>query len=262
MITSPSDDTPVDVPGTPDSTRAEPQAVPPTEKQEETDRDTTTSTGDAPRSSQHDDGNGQDRDGQHAIAAEQRGGHEERAPAPRQPGQVRPQPPRRTGVFLDPRVLREHVSDLLRTIVGTYRVDPFGNFSFDHESARVFVTVTGGPMGPMVGVFSVTNTGLELSPELARWMATTNHGLVLGTLSWDTDNDAVWLRHNLLGSHLDAVELHTAVQAVASAAAQVDNEIQSRFGGHRFRDRNDESDDEGLADVDDGPPATNTTGYL
>lgn len=199
------------------------------------------------------------------AADQQRPGGSEVAPAARSqaPSVSRPEPPRRTGVFVDPQELRGHVSDLLRTIVGPHRVDPFGNFSFDHDSTRVFVTVSGSPMGPMVGVFSVTNTGLDLSSELSSWMATTNHALALGALSWDDDNNAVWLRHNLVGSHLDVVELQAAVQAVAATAAKLDDEIQTRFGGQRFTDRSDDQPpDDGMEGVGEQPQRTNTTGYL
>jgi hypothetical protein len=177
-----------------------------------------------------------------------------------------PRPPRRTGVFLDPQDLRTHVSDLLRSIVGPHTVDPFGNFMFDHESVRIFVTVSGSPIGPVVGVFSVTNADLELDGELAKWLARTNHRLMLGTLSWDDDNDAVWLRHNVLGTYLDAPELQAAVRAVSTAAVAVAGEVHERFGGRRFGDEDgDETPSMGPQDMGedlDTPHRTNTTGYL
>lgn len=187
-------------------------------------------------------------------------------------GAKRPSPPRRTGVFIDVEDLRSHVSDLLRTIVGEHAVDPWGNYSFDHGSTRVFVAVRGGPIGPVVGIFSVLVTDAELTEALATWMASTNHRLLFGALSWDESNDAVWLRHNLLGSHLDAPELGAAVQAVASTAGMLDDQITSRFGGVRFVDGpghpgngKDDQDDEPQAarpgQVDELRPP-NASGYL
>lgn len=181
-----------------------------------------------------------------------------------------PRPPRRTGVFLDPQDLRTHVSDLLRSIVGPHTVDPFGNFMFDHESVRVFVTVSGSPIGPIVGVFSVTNADLDLDEGLAAWLARTNHRLLLGTLSWDDDNDAVWLRHNVLGTHLDAPELQAAVRSVSTAAVAVAGEIHERFGGRRFGEEDGDDNPamghrdlgEELGDDLDTPHRSNTTGYL
>lgn len=189
-----------------------------------------------------------------------------------------PRPPRRTGVFLDPQDLRSHVSDLLRSIVGPHTVDPFGNFTFDHESLRIFVTVSGSPIGPVVGVFSVTNADLELDAGLASFLARTNHRLLLGTLSWDDDNDAVWLRHNLLGTHLDPPELQAAVRSVSTAAVAIAGQVHEQFGGRRFGDDDGEqpSDEprmappdmtgdgtgDGVDDGMDGPGRSNASGYL
>lgn len=147
-----------------------------------------------------------------------------------------PMPPRRTGVFLDPEDLREHVGGLLRVMLGGYQVDAWGNYTFVHDGARVYVTVGGSPIGPQVGVFSVTNLDVDLSPPLASFLVTTNHKLGFGSFSYDADNRAVWLRHTLLGTTLDGPELQTAVAAIASTAAHLDDQIAQQFGGRTFDD--------------------------
>jgi hypothetical protein len=166
-------------------------------------------------------------------AASERPGHE-LAEVPH--GIAPPRPPRRTGVFLDADDLREHVGALLRTVLGGYEVDAFGNFTFTHEGARIFVTVGGSPIGPQVGVFSVTNLDLQLTPQLAAFLLTTNHTLGFGAFSYDPGNQAVWLRHTLLGTTLDLPELQSAVAAVATTAARLDHAIQERFGGRTFQE--------------------------
>lgn len=207
-----------------------------------------------------------DKPGDKALAARRSGARGQLASI-----QGMPRPPRRTGVFLDPQDLRSHVSDLLRTIVGPHTVDPFGNFTFDHESVRIFVTVTGSPIGPVVGVFSVTNADLALDTGLASFLARTNHRLLLGTLSWDDDNDAVWLRHNLLGTHLDAPELQAAVRSVSTAAVAIAGDVHEQFGGRRFGDDDGDENPPGeppMAPPDmaddgmDAPHRSNATGYL
>lgn len=171
-------------------------------------------------------------------------------------GMPRPQPPpRRTGVFVDPADLREHVGDLLRVMLGGYQVDAFGNFMFVHDGARIYVTVGGSPIGPQVGVFSVTNVDVDLGPKLATFMATTNHTLGFGALSYDADNRAVWLRHTLLGTTLDGPELQTAVAAVASTAARIDDHIAEHFGGRTFDDAPEEVQNQTR------PPETPQTSY-
>ncbi len=140
-------------------------------------------------------------------------------------------------MFIDPDELREHVGGLLRVMLGGYQVDAWGNFTFVHDGARVFVTVGPSPVGPQVGVFSVTNLDVNLTPQLASFMVTTNHRLGFGSLSYDTDNQAVWLRHTLLGTTLDGPELQTAVAAVASTAAQIDDHIVAQWPDLRRRPR-------------------------
>lgn len=190
----------------------------------------------------HDDDAGQDR---HDVPAVVRA---------LQPGQ----PPRRTGVFVDVPSLRAHVGDLLRAQLGGYEVDAWGNFTFTHDDARVFVTVGMSPVGPQVGVFSITNVDVDLTPALARFLVTTNHRLALGAFSYDPGSRAVWLRHTLLGATLDAPELHAAVAAVASTAADADDRIRERFGGRTFHDAPDDVQDSAR------PPETRpgASGYL
>lgn len=147
-----------------------------------------------------------------------------------------PRPPRRTGVFLDPEDLREHVSGLLRATLGGHEVDAFGNITFTHEDARVFVTVAGSPVGPQVGVFSVTNLDVPFTAELGHFLLTTNHSLGFGAFSYEPQHQAIWLRHTLLGGTLDLPELQTAVVAVATTAARMDDQIRDRFGGRTFQD--------------------------
>jgi hypothetical protein len=173
-------------------------------------------------------------------------------------------PPRRTGIFVDAEDLREHVGHLLRTILGGYEVDAFGNFTFTHEDARVFVTVGGSPIGPTVGVFSVTNLEVDLSPPLAAFLLATNHTLGFGAFSYDPPNRAVWLRHTLLGTTLDGPELQSAVAAVATTAARLDDHIRDRFGGRTFQEapgdvqRRVEPPTTGTSET----PSPGATGYL
>lgn len=178
-------------------------------------------------------------------------------------GHAAPRPPRRTGVFLDPEDLREYVSGLLRASLGGHEVDAFGNITFTHEDARVFVTVTGSPVGPQVGVFSVTNLDVPFTPELGHYLLTTNHTLGFGAFSYDPAHQAVWLRHTLLGSTLDLPELQTAVIAIATTAARLDHQIRDRFGGRTFQEAPSELQRRvEPPEPDGGRPPPNARGYL
>ena len=174
-----------------------------------------------------------------------------------------PEPPRRTGVFVHADDLREYVGGLLRSMLGGYEADAFGNFTFVHEDARIFITVGPSPVGPHVGVFSVTNVDVDLTPDLAAFLLTTNHQLGFGAFSYDHENRAVWLRHTLLGTTLDAPELHTAVAAVANTAHQANKAITQQFNGGSFPTADPPTEDTPRpprATTD--PDLTNPTGYL
>lgn len=172
-------------------------------------------------------------------------------------------PPKRTGVFVDPDDLRVHVGELLRAFLGSYQVDTFGNFTFTHEDARVFVTVGMTPIGPQVGVFSITNVDLDLTPPLGTFLLTTNHKLGFGSFSYDPDSSTVWLRHSLLGTTLDGPELQSAVAAVASTAAHFDDVIRDRFGGRAFHDAPEEVQNQARPpDPGDQEDYPNASGYL
>jgi hypothetical protein len=180
------------------------------------------------------------------------------------PGTAPARPPRRTGVFIDPDDLREHVGGLLRHILGGYEVDAFGNFTFTHEDARVFVTVGQSPIGPQVGVFSVTNLEIDLTPPLAAFLLTTNHTLGFGSFSYDPANRSVWLRHTLLGTTLDGPELQSAVAAIATTAARLDDPIRERFGGRTFQEAPDDVQRrmEPPETSQETSPPPNASGYL
>ncbi len=173
-----------------------------------------------------------------------------------------PRPPRRTGIFVDPEDLREHVGDLLRAILGGYEVDAFGNFTFTHEGARVFVTIGPSPVGPQIGVFSVTNLDVDLEAGLSTFLLTTNHSLGFGAFSYDRANRAVWLRHTLLGTTLDLPELHAAVAAIAATAASLDEQIRDQFGGRTFQEAPDDVQRRMEPPEAASGPLPNAGGYL
>ncbi len=174
-----------------------------------------------------------------------------------------PPPPRRTGIFVDAEELREYVGAQLRSMLGGYEVDALGNFTFTADSSRVFVTVGPGPMGPHVGVYSITNVGIALTPELAGFLLTTNHRMAFGAFSYEAEQQAVWLRHSLLGGTLDGPELRGAVISIASTASKVSGLLTERFGGGSF----EEASEEVRAAVHPPAPAeddedVNAAGYL
>lgn len=172
-------------------------------------------------------------------------------------------PPRRTGIFVDVDELRAYIGQLLRAMLGGYEVDALGNMTFTAQGARIFVTVGPGPLGPHVGVFSVTNIGVELVPELAAFLLRTNHRMAFGAFSYEPEQQGVWLRHSLLGGTLDGPELRGAILSVASTASQVAEVIGEKFGGSSFGDEpEDVQRSVHPPDPSDDTDAVNASGYL
>lgn len=176
---------------------------------------------------------------------------------------IEPQPPpRRTGVFVDADELRAYVGQLLRAMLGGYEVDALGNMTFTAQDSRIFVTVSPGPLGPQVGVFSITNIGVQLHPELAAFLLRTNHRMAFGAFSYDPEQSAVWLRHSLLGGTLDGPELRGAILSIASTASQVADLISDRFGGGSFEDEPEDVRRNVHPPEPSEDDAVNASGYL
>ncbi len=172
-------------------------------------------------------------------------------------------PPRRTGIFVDVDELRSYVGQLLRAMLGGYEVDALGNMTFTAQGARIFVTVGPGPLGPHVGIFSITNIGVELVPDLAAFLLRTNHRMAFGAFSYEPEQQGVWLRHSLLGGTLDGPELRGAILSVASTASQVAEVIGDKFGGSSFGDEpEDVQRSVHPPDPSEDTDAVNASGYL
>ncbi len=76
--------------------------------------------------------------------------------------------------------------------------------------------------------------GVAQSDGLMQKINALNEKLYFGKVYWRSDE--VWLAHNLLGDHLDSDELIASVGMLAVVADRIDDELQKRFGGRRWRD--------------------------
>lgn len=138
----------------------------------------------------------------------------------------------------DIEVTRQRVQRMLADLFGSIEVDRDGDFTFRHGSTRVFISITDEFRGhTLVNVRAITNLRVPPSPELFRYIATENN-YIFGALRGHEGDEGVLVtfRQTLLGDTLDPEELRTAVIAVAGTADDVDDEVQSRFGGDRFHE--------------------------
>jgi hypothetical protein len=134
--------------------------------------------------------------------------------------------------------MRDRVRYILTDLLGPVEVDRDGEFSFRHDSARIFVGVRPFDEGTVVEVRAYTNIGVPPSPELYEYLALNANAYVFGHLGAFEDEGGmvVIFSHRLLGDYLDPEELKVAVAAVASTADEIDDEIRDRFGGRLFHE--------------------------
>jgi Putative bacterial sensory transduction regulator len=86
----------------------------------------------------------------------------------------------------------------------------------------------------MIELLSPVLDGVASSEALLMKLNTLNEKLWFGKVYWR--NEEVWLAHNLLGDHLDNEELIASVGMLAVVADRIDDELQKRFGGRRWRE--------------------------
>ncbi len=135
--------------------------------------------------------------------------------------------------------LRNKVQRILADEFGTIEVDKDGDFTLRHQSARVFVRcVDWGDDETIVSVFAPILEGVPATPELFRWIAIEGSTYFFGHMSATEADDGirVGFSHTLLGDYLDAKELITAVVGVLSTGNDLDDEMQTKFGGRRFHE--------------------------
>ena len=146
--------------------------------------------------------------------------------------------------------LRPRLAAMLKDIDAGFEETPGGGFRVEVNSTAVFVTLhdasafdtpaevfADGP-AEVVTITSPILRGVPIGPELYAWVATEGWKFLFGHVTLDVVDGRADLnfQHRLLATHLDAEELDSAVVAVVAIADQLDDELQSRFGGERFID--------------------------
>jgi Putative bacterial sensory transduction regulator len=133
--------------------------------------------------------------------------------------------------------LRRTMEHHLEASFGGVRRDDDGDFVIHHGSAQTHLRpleLPGG--GTAVRVWSITNVGVRVDPELTRFLLTENRRLAFGGFGLDEARRSVVFAHSLIGDadSLARSELEAAVGAVATTADEYDDEIKARFGGSLF----------------------------
>jgi len=131
--------------------------------------------------------------------------------------------------------IRARISPILDEVLGApATVDADGDFVLKLGSVEVYVSPLAVPnMLPVVRVFTITNVGVTITPELGLFLARMNFTLMFGRFALDTDHRAVWFSETLLGEAFSDDELRFTVGMVAQTADDWDDRIAQMFGGSR-----------------------------
>ena len=139
--------------------------------------------------------------------------------------------------------VREKVERYFTELTGTgFDTTPGGSISARHGSTRLFMACA--PLGAgltAVHLSAPVVLAVAPGPELYRFLALTSGRYPFGRLLMrqsDTHQSLVdvFYQHSLLGDYLDREEFNLAVSIVAQAADELDNEMQSLFGGRRMHE--------------------------
>lgn len=129
--------------------------------------------------------------------------------------------------------LRARIEPILEDLLGAPPVqDADGDYVFRHESAQVYVAPRCAPgLPPIVRVFSITNLGVNVSPDLGMFLARLNFSLTFGRFALDVEHRAVWFDDTLLGEDVTPEALRFTIGIVADTADEWDDQIARLFGG-------------------------------
>ena len=162
---------------------------------------------------------------------------------------------------------RAKLEQLLTKAAGGIQTDSRGLFTFPFESTRVFLGVA--PLAErysIIDIHAVTNFEVPVSDDLRRFLLDVSSRAVFGHVEMaEKDGKAlVVFAHRIMGDFLQEDELRSAMSCVALTADRLDDEIQQRFGGKRFRDLVEErqGDSSKPPAGDDVRAQYNPSGYL
>jgi hypothetical protein len=115
--------------------------------------------------------------------------------------------------------------------------DDDGDYLIPLGDVRVTVAPRVAPSGPaVVRVFTITNVGVTVTPELGLLLARLNFGLMFGRFALDAEHHAIWFDETLLGDQFSDAELRFTIEVVANTADQWDDRLKQMFGGATYQE--------------------------
>ena len=136
------------------------------------------------------------------------------------------------------RALRARIEPMLEAIAGRGREqDPDGDYVLSVGDVRVVVAPRVMPKGvPVVRIFTVTNVGVSVSPDLTVLLARLNFGLMFGRFVLDVAHATIWFDETLIGGNVGEEELRFVIELVASTGDFWDDRLKQMFGGITYQE--------------------------
>jgi hypothetical protein len=135
--------------------------------------------------------------------------------------------------------VKEKVQRYLTSNFNSVMVDSQGDFSFQIQSARLFIRVQDWTEDKtIVRVFSPMLLDVPVTQQLKDYVALEGGNYVFGAVSMQVQEDKAQLMfsHTILGDYLDEEELLTSCKAVGATAEHLDDKLKEQFGGRRFHE--------------------------
>lgn len=133
--------------------------------------------------------------------------------------------------------VKNKIFEILKDDFGELLTSENGDFTISYQSAKIFISPREWDNNqPIVRVFSIINVDVPLSFDLFKFIATENFKILLGSISYDEENMAVWIEHVLLGEEVSRESLITVISAIAVMADEYSNLIFKKFGGIKYTD--------------------------
>jgi hypothetical protein len=123
------------------------------------------------------------------------------------------------------------------------QVSASGEMAVTNGSATLFIHAHDslGVHGTLVTMNSPLVHKLPMTPDLLRWVAVEGRAHDIGGVyvvpSGDAGSCEVWLGHSVVSHDLDAGGVLATVYQLLVLADDLDDHVQSRFGGIRFADK-------------------------
>jgi hypothetical protein len=136
------------------------------------------------------------------------------------------------------RGLRQRLEPMLEAIAGhPCEQDADGDYVLGVGDVRVVIAPRVAPRGlPVVRIFTVTNVGVSISPELTVLLARLNFSLMFGRFVLDVSHATIWFDETLIGANVGEPELRFVIDLVASTGDFWDDRLKQMAGGITYQE--------------------------